>query len=436
MLHKHSLITAALLATLGLTACNKDKTVGGAPPPEQTQAGGQVEDLPDLGGAGTNVNPTAPVGKTNAQSSGPGYYINKDGVIIGKEYVPSDSNNVDSNAYGKRLTGGVSKEGLLYTSSATDDTLDVLRGLKRDQLGLSASVTEAQLKFESISGLSVVTLRIQENGFARVYNLVGQSAFEGGNEVIRLNAAASGNGTRTTGSMPIHGTLQCLDLDGGCEATLVKVELGYSGSASHIDIVFRQSVADLYFKMSRGSGNPEYDVLKELAINTFDTHTGSNRVKTSTMNSWEVVNGRAGFNVVLRTYDNQLLAFSGPLVSPQSGNSTNVILKPLAKDPNVEDDGIGNGGKLNILNMIGEARLTANNGLGQIRIVFKMRKFNTYKQDLFAITFMRRSKPVIDLNDYQDQQDGYGNGNSNGNGNNHGGGGYGDGGSDDLPSVE
>jgi hypothetical protein len=432
MLHKHSLITAALLATLGLTACNKDKTVGGQPPPEQTQAGGQVEDLPDLGGAGTNVNPTAPVGKTNAQSSGPGYEINKDGVIIGKQYDSSDSNNVDSNAYGKRLTGGVSKEGLLYTSSATDDTLDVLRGLKRDQLGLSASVTEAQLKFESISGLSVVTLRVQENGFPRVYNLVGQSAFEDGNEVIRLNAASSGNGSKTTGSMPIRGTLQCLDLDGGCQTTLVKVDLGYSGSASHIDIVFRQSVADLYFKMSRGSGNPEYDALKELAINTFDTHEGTNRVKTSKMNSWEVVNGRAGFNVVLRTYDNQLLAFSGPLVSPQSGNSTNVTLKPLAKDPNEDNDGISNGGKLNLQNMIGEARLVANNGLGQLRIVFKMRKFSTFKQDVFAITFMRRSKPVIDLNDRQDQQDD----NGNGNGGNHGGGGYDDGGSDDLPSVE
>ncbi|QDK47090.1 hypothetical protein DOM22_18940 [Bdellovibrio sp. ZAP7] len=429
MLHKHTLITAALLATLGLTACNKDKTVGG-PPPTQTESTGQVEDLPDLGGAGTNVNPSAPVGKTNAQSSGPDYEINKDGVIMGKQYGNNNPANVDSNAYGKRLTGGVSQEGLLYTSSSPDDTLDVLRGLKRDQLGLSASVTEAKLKFESISGLSVVTLNIQENGFARVYNLVGDSAFEDGNEIVRLRSARTGNGTKTTGSMPIRGTLQCLDLDGKCETTLVKVELGWSGSASHIDIVFRQSNADLFFKMSPGSGNPEYDFIKDMAVNTFEKKSGTNRVQSSKMSSWEVVNGRAGFTVVLKTFENQMLAFSGPLVSPQSGNSTNVTLKRLAKDPN-EDDDIGRQANLTYQNMIGEARLTANNGLGQIRLVFKMRKYGTYKQDVFAITFMRRSKPVIDLNDYQDQQD-----QGNDNGNQNPGGGYEDGGSDDLPSVE
>jgi hypothetical protein len=428
MLQRHSLITAALIATLGLTACSKDKTAGPQGQPQGPSASGEVmQDTPNPA-EGTNVNPSSP------SSSNSSYEI-KNGVIIGKtpavntgDYNETNPANVDSAKYGKRLTGGRSKEGLLYTSSATDDTLDVLRGLKRDQFGLSASVTDAKLKFDSISGQSVVTLNIQENGFARVYNLVGQSGFDGRNEIIRLNPANGGNGTKSNGSMPIQGTLQCLDLDGKCEATLVKVDLGYSGSASHIDIVFRQSIADLHFILpEEGSGNPEYDVMEEMALNTYKYRKGDNRVKTSFMHSWEVANGRAGFSIILRTYTNELLAYSGPLVSPESGNSTSVVLKPLTIDPTRDDDGINNGGKLNFQNMIGEARLTANNGLGQLRVVFKMRRLARYKQDMFAIVFMRRAKPVIDLNDQQQETPPPTVGTI-------GGGGYDNG--DDLPSVE
>lgn len=420
MLQRHSLITAALIATLGLTACSKDKTAGPQGQPQEPAASGEVmTDTPNPA-EGTNVNPSSPTASN-------GDYEIKNGVIIGKNpstggYNEANPANVDSNKYGKRLTGARNNEGLLYTSSATDDTLDVLRGLKRDQLGLSASVTEAKLRFDSISGQSVVTLNVQENGFPRTYILVGDSSMDENNQIVRLR---SGGGS---GSMPINGTLQCLDLDGGCQTTLVKADLGYSGSASHIDIVFRQSIADLHFKLpAEGSGNPEYDVMEEMALNTYKYKKGDNRVKTSFMHSWEVANGRAGFSVVLRTYTNELLAFSGPLVSPEAGNSTNVVLKRLTKDPTQDDDGISNGGKLNFQNMIGEARLTANNGLGQLRIVFKMRKLARYKQDVFAIVFMRRTKPVIDLNDYQEQTPPPTVGTI-------GGGGYDNG--DDLPSVE
>ncbi|WP_413585638.1 hypothetical protein [Bdellovibrio sp. HCB274] len=418
MLQKHSLITAALVATLGLAACSKDKNanVGGAPAP-QTQTTVEESDLPQLEGAGTNVNPNAPIQQGTA---------NADGVFMGPNYEGAQPANIDSDKYGKRVTGAVSNDGLLYTSSSTDNTIDVIRGLKRDYVGNSASVTEAKLKFDSVSGQSIVTLRVQENGFPKVYNLVGNSSFDENNEIINLQSARSGNGTKTTGSLLSRGTLQCLDLDGGCESTLVKVDLGYSGSASKIDIVFRQSIADLHFKMPLSkNGNPEYDVMRDLANNSKKYNQSENSVKSAFMNTWEVVNGRAGFTVVITTRSNQLLAFSGPLVSPQSGNSTNIVLKPLKADPNADEDGLSSTGKLSYQNMIGEARLTANNGLGQLRIVFKMRKLATYKQDAFAITFMRRIKPVIDLNDYQGQTD-------------DGGfdGGYDGGIGEDLPSVE
>ncbi|WP_413559012.1 hypothetical protein [Bdellovibrio sp. HCB209] len=427
MLQKHLMITAALLATLGLTACNKDKTVGGPGPQQQEQTpvtGGDLEsDLPQLGGTGTS-------GQTSTDQSVVDLKPSQPGTEISGNYKPSDRNNVESDAYGKRLTGGVSKDGLLYTSTSTDDTIDVIRGLKRDSLGLAASVTWANLKFDSITDESIVTLKVNENGFAKTYNLAGYGSQVESNQIVKLKATRSGNGSKTTGSMPINGTLQCLDLDGGCDTTLVKVQLGYAGSASLINVIFRQSIADLYFNMpKKHTNNPEYAYIKEMVANsTSRTSEAQNRVKTSRMHSWEVANGRAGFTVAFRTYTDELIGFSGPLLTPEAGNMTDITLTRLQKDLLADGDSvISDSVSLSYQNSIGEARLIANNGLGQLRLALKMRKRSTYKQDVFTVTFMRRIKPVIDLSQSPEEQEDHGQSPF-----------PGDGGSDegDLPSVE
>ena len=118
------------------------------------------------------------------------------------------------------------------------------------------------------------------------------------------------------------------------------------------------------------------------------------------MSSWEVVNGRSGFTFTTKGYNDELLAFSGPLLSQDGSNAVNVRLNRIGKDEDNSLDLIAvRSSKLNYANTIQEARLIANNGLGQIRLSVKMRKRNNYAQDKFAVTVMKTIKPIVDLED-------------------------------------
>lgn len=451
MLKKHTVITAALLATLSISACGKKKDVVAAPPQDtQTQAGekpapkipnsdqgdtngkvgGGLPDpnggadtdykpgddseeegegdqyeptpLPDTGSGhssrpSTRPNPPPPVVETEPVPSTP--------QEVPREYVQNDANNVQSDEYGKRYTGGVAADGLLYTSSSTDELLNFLRArnntvgerYRRMNIEAAASVTFAKMSVDSLSGDGIVTLKLKEYGKDVVYNLAGSSASGPANP---LRLVRAGNGEKTTGSRLMEGTWKCVDFDGGCENVFVRLKIGGGDDSAIINVVFRNSKMDLWFSLpGEPSGNPEYLRLHELAINTIKKNINSaNRLKVATMNSWEVVNGRSGVTLYMKAHNNELLAFAGPLLAPEAGTGVNIVLSRLAQDKEDSLDLIEtNSTSLRYQNFIADARLVANNGLGQVRVKFKVRKRVDFAQDQFAITFMRRIKPLVEL---------------------------------------
>lgn len=460
MLQKHALITAAILASLSITACGSKKDVLAQPPaptatPAPSPASGAPADktadtngtlgggLPDPAGQGTDdlappstlpplpggdngtltPLPPLPGGPTGSPNTPPSPRLppvpNTTPPVTNTLPAPAPGSNVLPNDYrsddvqsgtrdnvAKRLTGGVTSDGLVYTSSSTDDVLDFLRArnervgfdARRANLEAASSVISAKLVSENLGGDAVVTLKIQEGREVKVYNVAGGSGAEG---TSSLRSVRSGNGERTTGTRALSGTIKCIDLDGGCETSFVRLQIGTSPSTAILNFIFRKSSADLYFHLPGDrSDNPEYADIREFALNLVQDVRSSNRIKTSTMSSWEVVNGRSGMTVALKGYNNELLAFSGPLLAPEGGSSVNVPLSRIAKDDTGSLDLVTvSNSKLNYANTIADARLVANNGLGQVRISLKMRKRGTYAQDQFAVTFMRRIKPIVDLTD-------------------------------------
>lgn len=454
MLKKHTMITAALLATLSLSACGKKKDVIAAPqtPTETSEGekpapkipnsgesetsntdgkigggfpdpstGGDTDFVPDEGGEdenGEDSEPT-PIPSGSGHSSRPSTRPNLPPPVVDSqpipsapqevpnEYVANDANNVERDEFGKRYTGGVASDGLLYTSTSTDDLLTFLRARnkrvgeqsRRANLQAAASVVYAKMSVDSMSGDGIVTLKVQEGGQVVVYNLAG-SAFAGPANPLRLVRA--GNGERTTGTRSLSGTWKCVDFDGGCENVFVRMTIGDSPDSAVINVVFRNSKMDLWFSLpGQNSGNPEYLRLHELAINTIKRNLNSdNRLKSATMSSWEVVNGRSGVTLMMKARNGELLGFAGPLLAPEAGTGVNIRLSRLATDREDSLDLFNtNATSLNYQNYIGDARLVANNGLGQVRIAIKMRKRVSFAQDQFAITLMRRIKPIVELND-------------------------------------
>jgi hypothetical protein len=243
-------------------------------------------------------------------------------------------------------------------------------------------------------------LKVQEPGGVKIYNLAG-SMSEG--RASKLRMVTYGNGEKTTGTYNVAGTLKCVDLDGGCETAMARLEVGCNGGFGVAYVVFRNSKADLYFQLpavDAYSGNPEFYVLSDYFISTIKDLKTTAKIQKRTLGSWEVVNGRSGFTFTLKGYNDELLAFTGPLLAQDGSNAVNVRLGRIGKDEENSLDLLAvRSSKLNYANTIQEARLVANNGLGQLRLVAKMRKRNNFAQDRFAVTVMRTIKPIVDLED-------------------------------------
>ncbi len=242
---------------------------------------------------------------------------------------------------GKRATGGVGADGLIYTSSADDDLLEYLKARNEKvnyesrQLNIqaAASVVSAKLSTDGLSNDVLVTLKIKEGNDVKVYNLAGANGNEG--TAAKLRSVRGGNGEKSTGSRALEGTVKCLNLDGGCENTFVRLKIGSTGSSAIINIVFRNSTADLHFDLpGTSSGNPEYLNLKDFVISSIKQENVSARVRVARMRSWEVVNGRSGVTLSILGRNDELLAFAGPLLAPEGGTGVNLPLVRLANDRN------------------------------------------------------------------------------------------------------
>lgn len=321
------------------------------------------------------------------------------------DYRSNDEGNVDRDDLTKRMTGGVTSNGLVYTSSSTDELLNFLRWrnekvdpvTRNSNMQAAASVREAIFSRDHFSDEIFLTLKVSDGGKdTQAYNLAG---FLGQDKAAQLRRVRSANGEITTGTRPIEGTAKCVDFDGGCENIFVRLKIGEKGSSAIINVVFRNSVADVFFDFPvEKSDNPDYMEIKDFVLNTVRKYDTSDKIKSVHMSSWEVVNGRSEVKVFIRGFNNELLAFGAPLLAPETGTRVNLRLSRIAREQHADLDlGPGIETKLNYANMIGDGRLVANNGLGQVRMAFKLRNLSGHQQNHFTATFMRRIKPIVDL---------------------------------------
>ncbi len=256
----------------------------------------------------------------------------------------------------------------------------------------SASVESAKIALAANGRDLILTVRIYENGLVATYNLVGSKNGS-------LSKVRRANGEISSGSRSIEATARCMDADGGCQVVFTRIKIGESPNAGIINIVFRNTKADLYFKLpGRNSGNPDYLKFREMTYNTIQKNFSMNRVKQLRFASYEVVNGKSGFAVMMKTYHGELMAFSGALLAPDYGTRLNLKLN---KGGSVRDDMLDtvltSNSSYRYSNNISEAALIGNNGLGQVELEFTVAAKSGYYQDKFSIVFMRAPKALRSL---------------------------------------
>lgn len=428
-------LAVSLMAALALSACGKKKEIYGGPEAQDSQAT-KVEtamgDLPGpsmdsdegpLPGPGPRKAPTAQ--RVIETKEGP---VPQPPLVDGRgqlppvaqsrpikgldlnpipaDYKSNQASQVERDGLSKRITGGQTSDGMLYTSSSTDNIHAVLRARnekvgyaqKRLNMEMAASVQSASLHVDALSGEATVVVKMAEGNSQTTYVLAGAL---GEGSAQRLKVVRGSATDKTTGRRAVEASIKCLDLDGGCENTFARLRFTVNGSPSVVNIVFRQSSADAFFQLpGEYSNNTEYLYLREFIHNSIKGVQTDNKISEIQMNAFEVVNGRSGFDIQLKGRNKELLGFRGPLLAPEAGSAVNVQLARIGKEANDTMDLISMGNvSLKYANYIQEARLVNNNGLGQVRFVLKMRKRAEYAQDQFAVTIMRRVKPLIELSD-------------------------------------
>lgn len=431
---RSALSLVALAAVLSLSACGEKKEVRpqhqSGPLQEEpknttttvdestseNESTGQPADLPTNPNADTAREPSIPIPapKTNADPNipipAPGSESAGERPLpppvapptaprppklddANKNYDPKNPANVENDRLIKRYTGLKDQDGLAYTGSAPDSLLTYLRQ-RSEAPGVDAQTKKRNLtaarqvlsaRINRSHGDVVISLDLMENGRSKAYFLEGRRE-EG--RVTKLSLAES------NGAQNIEGTLKCLDADGGCENSTVKLLIGPRGSRAVVRIVFRDSSADLHVKFpSQRSGNPEYEAMRNFWLNSKDKAHTNFRLKDAYLNSFAVVNGRSGFDLQIVGQNKQMIVFAGPLLAPEKSTKINI-----RADRSI-DMADGNLFDYDLANTISEARVINNNGLGQIRLALKMRQRNGYEQDHFMLTIKRVIEPILPLNE-------------------------------------
>lgn len=346
----------------------------------------------------------------NQRLPAPGYgdMIYKEPLDDDSGYQPVDPKTIEKADFQKRYTGMEEEGGLYYTGTSTDYLLTYLRlrnedpnldeGVKARNLEAAQSIQSAQMSRDPETGDVLVVLKIREGQNIKNYVLAG--GLGDGDSVSDLRLVKGGRGLRTTGDQPMEGKMKCLDEDGGCETTFVRIKFGeHAKYRAAVAILFRESLADIRASLSASTGNPEYENIRKFWINSHNQANTDFRLKSATMKSFEIVNGRSGFEVQVKSKDRQLLSFRGPLLAPDAGTSVNITAdRTTDMKESLDLDGLSDY-KMDLANFIGSAKIVNNNGLGQVRLSLKMRKRVGYPQESFRLTFMRIIKPTVSANE-------------------------------------
>lgn len=272
-------------------------------------------------------------------------------------------------------TGGRMND-LYYTSAGRDGLMEEFKSYNTKvaanqqtmNLNLAKNIVIAKLSRQTSTNDIIVNLTVDEFGTMRNYRVKGKRQ---GDRVI-LNQEQVSN----SGALEFQGGfLKCLDIDGGCENSYVKLKF----SGAYARVIFRNSLADMHFLIQQGvSNNQGFELLRRYAINAETLASTSQRIDTLQVASFEVVNGRAGMGALLTTTDKEMIGLSIPLVASAQGTQVNVPIAKLTDlSRNYDLSPLANTYSQRISSFISAITLVNNDGQGQLKLRFSFNQAST-----------------------------------------------------------
>lgn len=311
----------------------------------------------------------------------------------------------------KRFTGFTNEKGNAYTDASPDYLMPYLR---TEQNSLPGS----QMKDRSLAfarSLQEVTL-IDAAGShftVRIKYTVAKSN-KTTTETIKLTGHAEKNhryfalSEKQTGTLKgkvtskIRGELRCLDLnvEPDCNTYLLQLKTKKTEDATTAEVILRKTSATAKISVPNTPGStPAFDELKEALVNSTLKTPQGRYFESFEMQSFAVVNGRAGFQIRMMTNQNEYLYFSGPLLTNFGNAPMQVLLK---KKPDIQDPVNAHwalGGSGYFTTFIHSARLIQNNGQGTLGLSLTTRDTNpSSTSPVFKLEFKPSVQPIVELN--------------------------------------
>ncbi len=284
------------------------------------------------------------------------------------------------------ITGGKSKSGMKYSGSAGDGILTQL--LTEEKMKLAVDQDRNALLAASIWDMSYVvdgqgelTLDIALTKGAGLSQVKARTQYSAGH--VMSVAANTGSGSE------IQLTAECLDTvkaSDRCSNLLVKfVKDGAEATA-----VLRQTLANIWFEYDKVEQANEYATLVEFFKNSsLDFETG-NKVDSAYLNTFEVVNGKSGFKVVVTGKRSQVLGFKADLLLKKDLSAPMISVDKETKFKGV-DMWMGQivGKDLSFMSSISDAKLVQNNTKGQITLDMTVKSASTGSVNSLTLRFTR-----------------------------------------------
>lgn len=284
------------------------------------------------------------------------------------------------------ITGGKSKSGMKYSGSAGDGIITQL--LTEEKMKLAVDQDRNAVLAASIWDMSYVvdgqgelTLDIALTKGAGLSQVKARTQYSAGR--VMSVAASTGSGSE------IQLTAECLDTvkaSDRCSNLLVKfVKDGAEATA-----VLRQTLANIWFEYDKVEHANEYATLVEFFKNSsLDFETG-NKVDSAYLNTFEVVNGKSGFKVVVTGKRSQVLGFKADLLLKKDLSAPMISVDKETKFKGV-DMWMGQivGKDLSFMNSISDAKLVQNNTKGQITLDMTVKSASTGSVNSLTLRFTR-----------------------------------------------
>lgn len=216
----------------------------------------------------------------------------------------------------------------------------------------------------------------------------------------------------TVGSLKVRPFLAaevaCMDISGGCKTVHIRVQDRSTGRTQTAHLIARHTNATMDIdgtKRLGASGNPEYERLLGVLVNTTTQPSGQNVVEQLTLTTSETIGGASNFAVKLtvRLRDQwgrtggDIIEMTGPLAKPLNSELLDVAANvtptfTVINNEIVPTSAIGTYDRF--VDSISDVRLVRNNGRGVLQLDLTIRNTTGGSPEQISLAFGRIHTPT------------------------------------------